>query len=133
MDLGFQDFLLTNKMVATKDDILCRTILSPVNVNKIFNVCVEKTKNQLKLAPTYTTITCDTWTDKYKHRSYICFTIHYLDCDWKLHEYSLKTDPFNGPHTGEVIKDVLLTVAHEFDLVPSNLIVVRNTHTELFE
>jgi hypothetical protein len=54
--LGFQDFLIVNKVVGSKDDIPSRTILSPINLNKIHDVCVQKTKEQLKLSSEYPTI-----------------------------------------------------------------------------
>ncbi|CAF1348283.1 unnamed protein product [Rotaria sordida] len=56
---GFQDFLICNKIVNTKYDIPSRTTLSPLNLNKIYNACVDKTKEQIKLSTNYPTITCD--------------------------------------------------------------------------
>jgi hypothetical protein len=116
--------LIANKVVGSKEDIPSRTTLSPINLNKIYDVCIQKTKEQLKLSFEYPTVTCDCWCDKYKHRSYICFTIHYLDSDMKLHQYSLKTEPFDGSHTGEAIKDLFLVVMTEFNLNSNNIIVV---------
>jgi hypothetical protein len=116
--------LIANKVVGSKEDIPSRTILSPINLNKIYDVCVQKTKEQLKLSSEYPTVTSDCWCDKYKHRSYICFTIHYLDSDMKLHQYILKTQPFDGSHTGEAIKDLFLVVLNEFNLNSNNIIVV---------
>ncbi|CAF0817649.1 unnamed protein product [Adineta steineri] len=53
--------LIKPLVAASKEDTPSRTILSSVNLNKIYNVCVEKTKQQLKLSPEYPTITCDSW------------------------------------------------------------------------
>lgn len=102
-------------------------MLSPINLNKIYDTCVEETKRKLKLSSAYPTITCDCWCDKYKHRSFICFTVHYLDSDLKMHHYSLKTQPFDGPHTGEAIKDLMIILLNEFNLSSDNLIVVSTT------
>ncbi|CAF4145215.1 unnamed protein product, partial [Rotaria sordida] len=123
---GFQDFLICNKIVNSKEDIPSRTILSPINLNKIYDVCVERTNEQLKSASPFPTITSDIWCNKYKHRSYICFTIHYLDSNVHLHKYSLKTEPFDGRHTGEAIKDRFLTVLNEFNLSSNNIIVISD-------
>ncbi|CAF4101875.1 unnamed protein product, partial [Rotaria sordida] len=123
---GFQDFLISNKIVSSKSEIPSRTTLSPINLNKIYDVCYQKTKELLKLSIKFPTITCDTWTDKYKHRSYICFTIHFLDSDLQYHNYSLKTQPFDQSHTGEAIKDLVLVVLHEFGINSNNIIVVSD-------
>ncbi|CAM4956370.1 unnamed protein product [Rotaria socialis] len=123
---GFQDFLLSNKVVNLKSEIPSRTTLSPANLNKIYDVCYQKTKELLKPAIKFPTITCDIWCDKYKHRSYICFTIHFLDSNFQYHHYSMKTQPFDESHTGEAIKDLFLTVLHEFGLTSNNIIVVSD-------
>jgi len=122
--LGFQDFLVANKVVNTNSEIPSRTILAPVNLNKIYSACVEKTKEQIKLSTKYPSITCDSWCDKYKHRSYFCITIHFLDSNLQLHKYSLKTEPFDEAHTGEAIKDLVSNALIEFGINPNNVIVV---------
>lgn len=111
-------------MVNSKSEIPSRTILAPVNLNKIYNLCVEKTKGQIKLSTMYPTITCDSWCDKYKHRSYFCVTIHFLDPDLQLHRYSLKTQPFDDVHTGENIKDLVIKVLSDYGINSSNVIIV---------
>ncbi len=107
-------------------------MLSPIYLNKIYAVCFEKVKEQIKLASTYPTITSDIWCDKYKHRSYICFTIHFLDSNLQLHQYNLKTQPFDDKHTGEAIKDMVSLVLKEFGLNPKNIIVVSKLIHENF-
>ncbi|CAF3328276.1 unnamed protein product [Rotaria sp. Silwood2] len=94
--------IVENEVVSTKNEIPSRTILSPVNLNKIYNVCVEKTKQQIKLSTQHPTITCDSW------------------CD------SLKTQPFDEAHTGEAIKDIVSDVLTEFGVNPNNVIVVSD-------
>ncbi|CAF3955873.1 unnamed protein product [Rotaria sp. Silwood1] len=124
--LGFQDFLVSNKIVSSKSEIPSRTILSPINLNKIYDVCYQKIKEVLKSSIKFPTITCDIWSDKYKHRSYICFTIHFLDSNIQYHHYSLTTLPFDESHTGEAIKDLVLLVLHEFNINSNNIIVVSD-------
>ncbi|CAF4092727.1 unnamed protein product, partial [Rotaria sp. Silwood2] len=104
-----------NEVVSSKSEILSRTTLSPVNLNKIYDVCYQKTKELLKSSIRFPTITCDMWCDKYKHRSYICFTVHFLDSNLQYHHYSMKTQPFDESHADEAIKNLFLTVLHEFD------------------
>lgn len=99
-------------------------------MNKIYDVCVQETKEKLKLSSDFPTITTDCWCDKYKHRSYICFTIHFLDSNLKMHQYSLMTQPFDGPHTGEAIKDILLYVLNEFNMNSDRIIVVSGMYVK---
>ena len=79
-------------------------------------MCVQKTIEKVILSSPFPTLTCDIWCDKYRHRSYICFTIHFLDSNLYLHKYSLKTQPFDGSHTGEAIKDLFAILLNEFNL-----------------
>ena len=111
-------------MVNSKSEIPSRTILAPVNLSKIYNRCVEKTKEQIKLSTKYPSITCDSWCDKYEHRSYFCMTIHFLDSNLQLHRYCLKTQPFDDVHTGEKIKELVSKVLLDYGINPSNVIVV---------
>ncbi|CAF3833892.1 unnamed protein product, partial [Rotaria sp. Silwood1] len=97
---GFQEFLISNKIVNTKYDIPSRTTLSPLNLNKIYNVCVDKTNEQIKSSTNYPTITCDAWSD------------------------NLRTQPFNEAHKGESIQDLVSNVLNEFGINPNNVIVV---------
>ncbi|CAF1622642.1 unnamed protein product [Rotaria magnacalcarata] len=127
----FQDFLICNKIVNSKEDIPSITILSPINSNKIYDICVKRANEQLKSASPLPTITCDIRCDKYKHRSYICFTIHYLDSNLQLHKYSLKTQPFGGRHTGEAIKDRFLIVLNEFNLSSNNITVISDKDSNM--
>ncbi|CAF1531985.1 unnamed protein product [Rotaria sordida] len=94
---GFLDFLISNKIVNAKYDIPSRTTLSPLNLNKIYNVCLDKTKEQIKLSTNYPTITCDAWTD------------------------NLRTQPFNEAHTDESIKDLVSNVLIEFGINPNSV------------
>ena len=99
-------------------------MLSPIHLDKIFNVYLNKIKEQLKAAPTFLSMTSDMWSDKYKHRSFICFTTHFIDSSFRLHKYNLKTEPFDGSHTGEAIAQRISHVAIEYNLNVNNLIAV---------
>ncbi|CAF3610042.1 unnamed protein product, partial [Rotaria socialis] len=92
----------------------------------MYNLCVDKTKEQVKLSTRFPTITCDAWCDEYQHRSYFCITIHFLDSNLKLHRYSLKTQPFDDAHTGEKIKDLISTVLSGYDINQNDVIIVSD-------
>ena len=93
---------------------------------------LKKAKEQMKLSTKYPTITCDAWCDRYKHRSYICITIHFIDSKLHLHKYSLKARPFDEAHTGEAIKDLISGVLTEFSINPNNVIVVSECISQNF-
>ncbi len=97
----------------------------------VYNVCVSKITEQLTLSSSHPTITCNTWCDEYKYRSYIYFTIHYFDSNLKLYQHRLKTELFDEPHTGEAIKDLFLIVVNEFNLNPNNIIVVSKIYVKV--
>ena len=78
-------------------------MLSPIHLNKIFDAYLTKVKDLLKAAPQHFAMTCDIWSDKYRHGSFICFTVHFVDSTFRLIKYSLKTEPFDESHTGEAI------------------------------
>ena len=99
-------------------------MLSPIHLDRIFHVYLNKIKEQLKAAPTFLSVTSDVWSDKYKHRSFICFTTHFIDSSFRLHKYNLKTEPFDGSHTGEAIAQRISQVAIEYNLNVNNLIAV---------
>lgn len=122
--LWFQDFLLANNVVASRSEIPTRNMLSPIHLNRIFDVYTSKIKEVLKTAPPQFSMTSDIWTDKYRHRSFICFTVHFVDSNFRLLKYSLKTEPFDGSHTGEAIAQKISAVANEFNFSLSSVIIV---------
>jgi hypothetical protein len=99
-------------------------MLSPIHLNRIFDVYASKINELLKTASPQFSITCDIWSDKYRHRSFICYTIHFVDPNFRLLKYSLKTEPFDGSHTGEAIAQKLSAVASEFNFNLNSVIVV---------
>ena len=99
-------------------------MLSPIHLDNIFHVYLNKIKEQLKAAPTFLSMTSNVWSDKYKHRSFICFTNLFIDWSFRLHKYNLKTEPFDGSHTGEAIAQRISQVAIEYNLNVNNLIAV---------
>lgn len=99
-------------------------MLSPIHLDKISYVYLNKIKEQLKAAPMYLSMTCDLWSDKYRHRAFICFTTHFVDSNFRLHKYNLKTEPFDGSHTGEAIAQRISHVCNEYNLNVNNLIAV---------
>lgn len=128
---GFQDFLLANGVVSTKSEIPSRTMLSPICLNKISDHYIEKIKHQLKEIPSHFSMTSDMWSDKYRHSSFICFTIHFIGSNSCLYRLNLKTEPFDGAHTGEAIAQKISCVVNEYNLNLNNMIMVRHLRRDL--
>jgi hypothetical protein len=59
----------------------------------------------------YFTATTDIWTDR-AMRSYISLTIHYLDANFTMNDWTLEVEPLPGMHTG---KDIAGAVRGIFD------------------
>ena len=62
------------------------------------------------------------WTDNYRRRSYITFTLHFCADDFKQHDLTLRTSLFESTHTGEHIKREMGEITQLFGL-ESKLVV----------
>ena len=67
-------------------------------------------------------MTMDMWTDNYRRRSYITFTLHFCADDFILHDLTLRTSLFQSTHTGEHIKQDMEEIMRLFGL-ESKLVV----------
>lgn len=123
---GFQDFLMAYGIVNTVDDIPSRATLNPFHLNKLYDTYMDRLNEELKEAPYFPGMTCDMWTDKYRHRSYICFTLHFIDSLFISHSYTLRNEPFDHPHTAEAIKQRLIKVCDDFGLNTGKIIIVSD-------
>ena len=128
--IGFQDLLLANKVAASRSEIPSRNTLSAIHLNRIFDIYLTKMKDLLKAAPQHFSMTCDIWSDKYRHGSFICFTVHFVDSMFRLVKYSLKTEPFDVSHTGEAIAQQISNVATEYNFKVNKLIIVSPIRME---
>lgn len=71
-------------------------------------------------------ITLDLWTDGYKRRSYITYTLHFIDSSFKIQTMSLQTEEFPGRHTANEICNKLTQVLQEFNIDPSKVDAVSD-------
>ncbi|CAF3986211.1 unnamed protein product [Rotaria sp. Silwood1] len=123
---GFQDFLMAYGIINRVDDIPSRASLSSFHLNKLYDTYMDRVKEALKKAPNYSSMTCDMWTDKFRHRSYICFTLHCVDSSFISRSYTLRNEPFDHPHTGEAIMQRLIKVCDDFGLNANKIIIVSD-------
>lgn len=75
----------------------------------------EIIKSILHDAPGMISLTSDIWTSMASD-SYYGITAHFIDKDWQLQSIILDISSMPQPHTGEIIKDTLLTVATDFGI-----------------
>ncbi|CAF4613866.1 unnamed protein product [Rotaria sp. Silwood2] len=122
----FQGFLMAYGIVNTVDDIPSRATRNPFHLNKLYNAYMDRLNEELKEAPYFPGMTCDMWTDKYRHHSYICFTLHFVDSLFIPHSYTLRNEPFDHPHTAEAIKQRLIKVCGDFGLNTGKIIIVSD-------
>ncbi|CAF2386215.1 unnamed protein product [Rotaria sp. Silwood2] len=123
---GFQDFLMAYNIVNTVDDIRSRATLNPFHLNQLYNAYMDRLNEELKEAPYFPGMTCDMWTDKYRHRSCICFTLRFVDSLFISHSYTLLNEPFDHPHTAEAIKQRLIKVCDDFGLNSGKIIIASD-------
>lgn len=75
-------------------------------------------------------VTFDSWTDRYRHTSYLIFTYHYID-DWELKSTVLKTTCFPYRHFGENIKMAFEEMLDEFQLNEKIISVVTDNGSNM--
>ncbi|CAF4407665.1 unnamed protein product [Rotaria sp. Silwood2] len=123
---GFQDFLMAYNIVNTVDNIRSRATLNPFHLNQLYNAYMDRLNEELKEAPYFPGMTCDMWTDKYRHRSCVCFTLHFVDSLFISHSYTLRNEPFDHPHAAEAIKQRLIKVCDDFGLNSGKIIIASD-------
>lgn len=100
----------------------CPTTVSR-NVNQLAKRSKDSLKSQLKAemnAGTSMALTTDIWSDKYKHMSYFCITIHYFDQNqMKLVDFILALAPMESGRKKDHIylQEIITDKFIEFDLL----------------
>lgn len=72
-------------------------------------------------------VTFDSYTDKFRHRSFNTYTYHVVNNDWCLESRVLKTSLFQGPHTGKNLCDDFNRMAAEYGLESKNIACVTDS------
>ena len=62
------------------------------------------------------TITTDLWTANYQTRSYISFTVHFLDSNFKLQSRCLQTLEVTSDHSANSLKDALASLLQSWNV-----------------
>ena len=101
---GFKHFLLLRGVIKNEDQLPCRQTLSRGALNYVYDSLLQNVNNLIQKSSKTIGMTMDMWTDNYRRRSYITFTLRFCADDFKLHDLTLRTSLFESTHTGEHIK-----------------------------
>uniref|UniRef100_A0A8C4SQW8 BED-type domain-containing protein n=1 Tax=Erpetoichthys calabaricus TaxID=27687 RepID=A0A8C4SQW8_ERPCA len=84
----------------------------------------KKVAEALKKA-TRVALTSDAWTSR-AVQSYVTFTAHYITDNWELESRVLQTTAINESHTAAHIKENIQSVAQEWQLTTTDLVIVTD-------
>lgn len=103
-----------------------RTTIAGQALDESYRCIKQQLIDCLKIAQKHGAITFDCWTDSHKRISYITFTYHFIDKDWKIFNTVLKTAHFEAPHTSQNIKEFYCKVLDEFHLKNKNILCITD-------
>lgn len=104
----------------------CRTTIQRA-LQKVYEDCKVFVNDHLKTyCPNSVSITFDIWSDKYRRRSYITFTLHYIDSIFNMVNLTLATRYFPKRHTGQNIMDEIDKILEEFGLANKKIYMVTD-------
>ncbi|KAF4033991.1 hypothetical protein GN244_ATG14067 [Phytophthora infestans] len=85
----------------------------------------EFVKREIAKSCEYFSMTADIWTAR-NGRSYIAFTIHYVDEDFKPKNWTLEVNEIPGKYTGELIAAFLDNIMDEWDSARRPILEVKH-------
>jgi hypothetical protein len=84
--------------------------ICPMIYNKVRSTIQEEISNAQHIA-----LTSDTWTSR-ATENYMALTIHFVNDNWEIEQYTLQTKAFSESHTSENLAEALKLVVDEWDL-----------------
>lgn len=104
----------------------CRTSISRA-LNDMYEDCKLYVINRIKSdCPDHASLTFDLWSDKHRRRSYITFTLHFIDDQFRMINLTLATIHFPERHTGVNIHSEIEKIIFEFGLENKKLFMVTD-------
>lgn len=107
-----------------------RNTVSEEALTEVYTCMKSHLIEYLQNTPKHACITFDSWTDRYRHTSYMIYTYHCID-NWELKSFVLKTTSFPYAHTGMNIKNGFLEMINEFKLHAKILTLVTDNGTNM--
>ena len=128
---GFRTFLQQTGVVKDLSEIPDRSSVSRGGLDSVYDSTMQAVKQLIQSSPHVVAMTADMWTDNYRRRSYITFTLHFCNVDFELKSVTLKTVLFAGQHTGDNIKQEMIKTADEFLLDGKKIIYVTDNGSNI--
>ena len=128
---GFRTFLLQSGVVRNMEDIPVADTVSRGGLDYVYDTTLASVKQLIQTSKDMVSMTTDIWTDNYRHRSYITFTLHFCNTDYDLKSVVLKTVHFQDAHTAVNIKREMELTAQEFDLTNKKIIYVTDNGSNI--
>ena len=89
--------------MATTDDLPHRTSISRA-LTTVYNDCKAWLVDHIKITcPSTVAVTFDGWSDKYRRRSYITLTLHYVNKNFDLLNLTLSTSHISERHKANLV------------------------------
>jgi hypothetical protein len=119
------------EIVRDPAEIPDRTSLARAGLDGVYESNLQVVKQLVVTSPLVVAMTTDMWTDNYRRRSYIAFTLHFCNAEYELKSVVLKTVLFTGSHTGENIKKEMIDTTTEFGLESKKIIYVTDNGSNI--
>ncbi|XP_065320424.1 zinc finger BED domain-containing protein 4-like [Gordionus sp. m RMFG-2023] len=113
---GMTDFLKKYKIIDSSSELPNRTTISRGALDDVYCSIKAHVLNLIDAGPKFCSITFDLWTDHFKRRNYITFSLHHLDENFDLKYFTLATRNVTQKHTGETILSEIDGIEEEFHL-----------------
>ncbi|KAJ6639296.1 putative AC transposase, partial [Pseudolycoriella hygida] len=123
---GLTDFVMKYNIIVSPEDMPCRVSIAR-SLNEIYEDCKSYVKERIKTdCPDHASLTFDLWSDKHRRRSYITFTLHFIDNRFRMINLTLATIHFPERHTGINIHAEIEKILFEFGLDKKKLYMVTD-------
>ncbi|KAJ6648124.1 putative AC transposase, partial [Pseudolycoriella hygida] len=123
---GLTDFVMKYNIIVSPEDMPCRISIAR-SLNEIYEDCKSYVKERIKTdCPDHASLTFDLWSDKHRRRSYITFTLHFIDNRFRMINLTLATIHFPERHTGINIHAEIEKILFEFGLDKKKLYMVTD-------
>ncbi len=124
---GFRHFMKQRGVIKEYAELPEPGTLSRAALNDVYDATRLKVDELIKNAASNVVgMTTDMWTDNYRRRSYIAYTLHFVSPDFKLHCLTLKTSVFPNDHTGENIKADMIATHADFNIDGKKIVYVTD-------
>lgn len=113
------------------DDLPHRTSIARA-LTTVYDDCRVYLINYIKVESPHTVaVTFDGWSDKYRRRSYMTLTLHFVTKQFVLVNFTLSTGHFPERHKGENVLSHVETILDCFGLIQKNIYMVTDAGTNL--